>query len=181
MIAAMARRRISDERTLTAYHEAGHAAISLWLGVPFQSATIISTEDSIGRVVPQVVRWFRPDLWWDRNHDDLLRCTTQILLAGPEAERRVKGSYHSVGASSDWQRANELAGTLHYSEAALRAFVRYSTAVVREAFDNELCWRIVESLTGELLSLDQLTYRVARRVAGEAVPPVRRWNVPKHN
>jgi tartrate dehydratase alpha subunit/fumarate hydratase class I-like protein len=53
MIAAMARRRISDEKTLTACHEAGHATIFLWVGVPFQSASITSVEDSLGRVVPQ--------------------------------------------------------------------------------------------------------------------------------
>src|ERR1039458_2488126 len=132
--------RISDPKTLTAYHEAGHAAISLWLGVTFKTASIVPDEESEGRVVAEFRRWFNPDTSSHASQDELMRLMIHILLAGPEAERRVAGRYDEVGAGSDWRNASNLVGKLHYSETAMGSLIQYSKAVVREAFDVKRCW-----------------------------------------
>ena len=81
-----------NERQLTAYHEAGHGAMALWLGSPFKSMSIVGDESSEGRVITQVCRRFRPDLDWDWRYLPYIECEVQCLLAGPEAERRVAGA-----------------------------------------------------------------------------------------
>jgi len=151
--------RITDERTLTAYHEAGHAVISLWFGVTFKTASIIPDEETQtdGRVVPQLVRWFNPDISSHPSQDELMRLIIHILLAGPEAERRVRGRYNEIGAGSDWRNASNLVAKLHYSETAMGSLIQYSKAVVREAFDVKRCWSMVDG------RWDQRTVAASRR------------------
>ena len=169
------RGRITDELGLTAYHEAGHAAMALWKGVPFTAMSVIGDERSDGRVVPQICNWFRPDAHWDERFLPYIEVEIHVLLAGGEAERRVRGSYNDFGAATDFEHVMTLAARVHYRESALNAFVRWLNESVKETNSNDDYWGLVETLAESLLVKRELTYRQARRLAGPLASRIR-WS-----
>ncbi len=95
-----------EEKTLTAYHEAGHAVVGLTVpkGIPVHKATIIPRGRALGMVK------FLPE--GDRYSMKYIEYTSQLTVAmgGRIAEELVFGKENiTSGASSDIQQATQIA------------------------------------------------------------------------
>ncbi len=95
-----------EEKTLTAYHEAGHAVVGLTVpkGIPVHKATIIPRGRALGMVK------FLPE--GDRYSMKFIEYTSQLTVAmgGRIAEELVFGKENiTSGASSDIQQATQIA------------------------------------------------------------------------
>ena len=95
-----------EEKTLTAYHEAGHAVVGLSVpkGIPVHKATIIPRGRALGMVK------FLPE--GDRYSMKYIEYTSQLTVAmgGRIAEELVFGKENiTSGASSDIQQATQIA------------------------------------------------------------------------
>jgi cell division protease FtsH len=96
----------TDEKRLTAYHEAGHAIVGLVLPVldPVHKVTIIPRERSLGVTASFPVR--------DQHTQSLaqLRARLVMLMAGRAAEEHVLGPDEvTTGAGNDIERATRIA------------------------------------------------------------------------
>jgi ATP-dependent Zn protease len=115
----------------TAYHEAGHAVISLLCGIPFKEVTIAAGEDSFGHVLNN--RW-PPSMDRKRSFDDFrsdpkrrIYFENRILIdcAGFAAQYKLTKKHDWKGAREDFQFAAELATETTYQEDERRAFLRW--------------------------------------------------------
>ena len=125
-----------DEKRMTAYHEAGHAIVSIHEAAsdPIHKATIIPR----GRALGMVMRLPERDNY--SYHRDKMSANLSVAMGGRVAEELIFG-YDKVssGASSDIQYATNLArdmvtrwgmsdvlGPLQYAEADEEVFLGYS-------------------------------------------------------
>ncbi len=125
-----------DEKRMTAYHEAGHAIVSIHEAAsdPIHKATIIPR----GRALGMVMRLPERDNY--SYHRDKMYANLSVAMGGRVAEELIFG-YDKVssGASSDIQYATNLArdmvtrwgmsdvlGPLQYAEADEEVFLGYS-------------------------------------------------------
>jgi cell division protease FtsH len=130
------------ERTLTAYHEAGHAIVALHepASDPIHKATIIPR----GRALGLVMRLPERDSY--SYHRDKMYANLAVAMGGRVAEEMIFG-YDKVssGASSDIQYATSLArdmvtrwgmsdalGPLQYAEPEEEVFLGYSVNRTRQ-------------------------------------------------
>ena len=127
-----------EEKTLTAYHEAGHAVVGMSVpaGIPVHKATIIPRGRSLGMVK------FLPE--GDRYSMKFKEYTSQLAVAmgGRVAEELVFGKENiTSGASGDIQQATKLAramvtqlgysddlGTVAYGDNQEEVFLGHSVA-----------------------------------------------------
>ena len=90
----------SEQDTLTAYHEAGHAVIALMLGRAVHEVSILPGGKRLGYCEMRK---------GGRAPKDALEADLLILLAGMAAEAKISGQYGLDGASQDLQMAERLA------------------------------------------------------------------------
>jgi cell division protease FtsH len=125
-----------DEKRMTAYHEAGHALVTLLepASDPIHKATIIPR----GRALGMVVRLPERDNY--SYHRDKMYADLAIMMGGRVAEEQIFGHAKvSSGASGDIQQATKLArsmvtrwgmsdalGPLQYEEQQGETFLGYS-------------------------------------------------------
>lgn len=125
-----------DEKKLTAYHEAGHAIVSLNCpeSDPIHKATIIPRGRALGMVMrlPEGDRYSMPKA---KLHDDLA-----VAMGGRIAEELIFGAEKvTTGASSDIRMATDMArrmvtewgmsaklGPLHYGSDSQEVFLGHS-------------------------------------------------------
>jgi ATP-dependent Zn protease len=139
-----------DDRTATAYHEAGHAAVALLLG----------------RVVHRVS--IEPKLMWAgmcefrkgqaRPSDDWLENEILIALAGPVAESFVTGRFDEAGAARDLRVARKLM-LARTSERSLPRYERRMLGKTESLLRDEPIWKAVELLAAELLKQGTISGR----------------------
>lgn len=93
-----------------AFHEAGHAVISLKLGIPVRRATIVPADDgSLGHVLSSgSPKWFKPDRQCDARTKRYLRKRVITLMAGCIAEKRRAGRHSHKFADSNYHKAVNL-------------------------------------------------------------------------
>jgi cell division protease FtsH len=125
-----------DEKKMTAYHEAGHALVSLLEPAtdPIHKATIIPRGRALGMVVSL------PERDSYSYHRDKMYADLAVTMGGRVAEELIFGHDKvSSGASGDIQQATKLArsmvtrwgmseklGPLQYEEAQAETFLGYS-------------------------------------------------------
>ena len=82
----------------TAYHEAGHAVMALFLGRPIDKVTISPGKSAIGveRLGACHIKKGR-----GKGSKDWLEDEVMILLAGMVAESQITGQYCAAGAAQD--------------------------------------------------------------------------------
>ena len=147
-------------RELTAYHEAGHAVVTLALGRPVASVSIRPDHQFLGLCTfGKAV--FRPS-------EDWVEREILIALAGLAAEARHSGEYAWDAAGKDWQAAEglaiERAGDAKKAQRLLRRLLGKAEHL-RTQDEN---WRAVERIAKELLRVDEISGRAARHFYEEA-------------
>lgn len=155
-----------------AYHEAGHAVVSIRHRRAFRLVTIVPTleHNTLGHV------WYRPRPKWMRpDLDDSPRIARWIenevlvCLAGPAAERRFTGRSNDVGAGSDHRHAVDLALRLHEDEAVLAKYMAYMLEWARAYVEATPVWEDVEALAAALMERKTLTGTEAKAAVQAAL------------
>jgi ATP-dependent Zn protease len=139
----------------TAYHEAGHAVLTLALfGVGqggVRHATIVPEEkkNTLGHTRHWTIRNFRPDRELTPRTCGLVADGVVVLLAGLSAERRVTGRRDYVGAYSHHEKAADLAMRVCTSVEEVNAYLKW----LEIRTDNILMhwWPSVEAVARALL------------------------------
>ncbi len=145
----------------TAYHEAGHAIMSLALGRPVASVSVRAAREYLGTCqFGKAV--FRPS-------EDWLEREILISLAGLAAEARHTGAYAWDAASRDHDYAEDLAlqraGNPRKAQRLLRRLLSKAEHVLNQAAN----WEAVERLAAELLRAGEVSGRAARHIYEESL------------
>jgi hypothetical protein len=126
-----------NDAELAAYHEAGHAVISLTLGIPFKSVMIFPTEDDYswgGYLTP--IRGHRS------GPDD----TQLVDYAGLLAEGRARGCRYGIWSGKD---------DIEHAEKMYRAMIPKGAAALLSKEEREKAdgvhWEWVEKITKRMV------------------------------
>jgi ATP-dependent Zn protease len=104
--------RTRQQTLVTAYHEAGHAAMNWQLEMPIKTVTVIPDSDSVGSCVTakNFLRFTNGELDWSPRAQVNTQKKIMVLLAGAIAQRTYrKSSFRNYHAGSDWHTACDLA------------------------------------------------------------------------
>jgi len=173
MMGAERRTMVMDEseRTLTAFHEAGHALVGLLVPDhdPVYKVTIIPRGRALG------VTMFLPEQ--DRYSHSRQRLESQLasLFGGRVAEELVFGADHvTTGASNDIMRATELArkmvtswglsklGPMTFGEEQGEVFLGRSMSQNKEISD-----KTAEAIDAEVFAIIERNYKRAEKIITE--------------
>lgn len=162
----------TDSRQLraTAFHEAGHAVAHFALGRRIDRVSIISEDDTLGRVRgPVLPRSWDPST--STGFDTLreLKAMEDAIvaaLAGPNAEAKFRGRRNLLGARGDYETVGWLLQqTCDGSDHVSRAYYAYVKALAHDLIETH--WYLVEALALELLDRRSLNgarvHQVLRR------------------
>jgi ATP-dependent Zn protease len=142
----------------TAYHEAGHAVLSLALGRPVHCVSILPNGERLG-LCEFGKAVFRPS-------EDWLEREMLIALGGIAAEALLSGEYAWEGAARDRRYALELARQRAGDRQAER-LERRLLAKAEHLLARPGNWRAVERLAAELLRRGEISGRTARHLFDE--------------
>jgi ATP-dependent Zn protease len=135
-----------------AYHEAGHAIVSLDVGRKFKYITVTKNKDALGRI--------KTTIKGDSYNITLARVIkeVQILLSGFLAEEK-SGFTHkiemSIGANYDRHQATDFVLS-HMDEQEAKPFLAW--VELRTKKNLELRWPAVKKIAKALLAKKTLTY-----------------------
>lgn len=142
-----------DSRTLTAYHEAGHAVIAILLGRPIQKISIVPNKTRLGACEIKKGR-FQPSSDW--LEDEVL-----ILLAGVVAEARLTGRYDWQGAGQDLRSVRRLTLSRAGDETRAEKLERRLLAKTEHLLGDETTWKTTEQIAAALLERESMSGRAA--------------------
>mgnify|MGYP001068229630 CR=1 FL=1 len=152
-----------DMLKYVAFHEAGHAVAYCYFfnGPRFKHVTIKPKGSALGHVLGRPSIW-RPDE--DTGVRFFVRLRDRIIrtLAGPEAERKVRGRYNQRGASDDWKSVADLVFHMAGSERQVNALMRYFDVVTEEFI--EFRWHKIEAVASALLERTTLSYKEVEQI-----------------
>ena len=162
--------RISEE-TANAYHEAGHAVVSVKQKLLFKRVTIVADEGSVGCTQLELWGDFRPEAQADLRTRDRLQRYVSSVLAGPAAEERLlgKNSYDGAGAEDDWREAFEQALRAYGSPRQAKAYLELLYIVEQERMREPSAWAAVRAVAKELLKQKTLTAKQVRALVDQSM------------
>lgn len=133
----MKRRQQPDERTVTAWHEAGHAVVGMATTGNVASATIEATGDALGWVDRERLEWWTAEQLAARRHElspgrFLLGAlaAARFAIAGNAAEGILQRRTVETWSPPDHRSALEFCGLI-YPDATRIVFERECTATRR--------------------------------------------------
>ncbi len=154
MCVILGRMTASPRQIATAYHEAGHAVLALYLGRSIHRVSILPNQSSLGQCDIQKGS-FRPS-------KDQLETEILILLGGVAAEARQMGRYDWGGASQDLRSVRRLseqrAGGLKQVERLERRMLDKAEHLLEQPG----VWNAVELIANELLKSTTISGRATR-------------------
>ncbi|GEJ56937.1 hypothetical protein [Anaeromyxobacter diazotrophicus] len=159
----------------TAYHEAGHAVASFFLGCGNKYLTIVPDKEqgSIGHHVGVPTgKWFQPDVYSDGKHRNKVEARVMVLYAGAIAESLAQGRKPRLrsGSRSDSAAAADLASYVVGSGEEWGAYLDWlfirATGFLRSPFR----WRAVEVVAEALLAKRTLKGREVRELIRGSLP-----------
>ena len=142
-----------DARTLTAYHEAGHAVMAICLGRSVQKVSIVPNKTRLGACEMKKGR-FQPSNDW--LEDEVL-----ILLGGVVAEARLTGRYNWQGAGQDLRGVRRLTLSRAGDETRAEKLERRLLAKAEHLLGDEATWRTAEQIAAALLERETISGRAA--------------------
>ncbi len=142
---------------LTAYHEAGHVLMAVYVGARVHSVTIDPDwDDGPERFGDAQISW--PEGMFDEK--TFLEKTILVALAGPVAEMIHTGDpFHPalVGEwSGDWQQALRAASLLVPQRQARLQYLEEKTLTLYQLFRTDAYWSAIGELVDQLLAHETL-------------------------
>ena len=141
----------------SAYHEAGHAFMAIYVGARVRSVTIDPDwDDGPDRYADTQVEWPLSQF------ADAQLClkSIQVALAGPVAEMIHSGEPYHPGLvaewASDWTDAWQNAGSLVSSERDRLRFLEQTVVELYRLLDQPLCWAALAAIVDSLLAHETL-------------------------
>lgn len=154
----------------TAYHEAGHAYVAVYLGAKVRSVTIDpDNDDGPERFGDTQIVWRRSRL----SEKQFRERAIQVSLAGPVAEMLYTGDPFHPGLVAewvhDWQAAWELADLLYVDQRKRLEYLEQMTGVLYRLLDSEPHWSAVAALADHLLAHETLESEEVRDIISDWV------------
>jgi len=150
-----------SSREAVAYHEAGHAVISMNLGYRCLYVTIVPDGDRLGHVCcedPMV-----------GGHDDMIKHALKVLIAASLAESKHIGSHTWVDADDSVKAANlallATGGDTQQAEALINEMIGEARKLVKRH------WSDVEKLAEQLLVEGSVNFLQRKAAASKAPTP----------
>lgn len=167
----MNRKKI-PRRTLTAYHEAGHAVAAYLLRKRFRYVTIRQDGDYEGHM-----RHPRSEAYEQARSRAALERDIMVSLAGGAAIRVLTGRQDRIGAWCDRHKAMELAEETCGSRRECEAFVSWLSTRVEGMLRSQANWHAVETLAEELMLQESIGRQKAMHIIRSAKRQFRqrRW------
>jgi len=156
----------TDELTATAFHEAGHAVMALYLGRSIQKVTIIPAQIQTGGQRLGVCQIKKGQT---RPAHDPLEQQVLILFAGMVAESHFTGDYCQRGAAGDLIAARRTLATRANSERQLERLARRWLEKTEHILADDDLASAIELIAAELVKHQTISGRAARHVFQQAV------------
>jgi len=137
-------RCLMDNKTFTAYHEAGHAVAAYRLGVDGFDISVVVKDDALGHVLCEDFHCTVYNAGANEYAHDII-----ILFAGYAAEKQLCPNATPDGSCSDDEKARHLLSIVNESEEELRG---QAAELIR---DN---WLSVEAVASTLMRYKQLSW-----------------------
>jgi ATP-dependent Zn protease len=152
----------------TAYHEAGHAYVAVYLGAKVRSVTIDpDNDDGPARFGDTQIIWRRSRL----SEKQFRERAIQVSLAGPVAEMLYTGDPFHPGLvaewAHDWQAAWELADLLFVDHRKRLSYLEDLTGMLYRLLDSEPHWSAVAALADNLLAHETLESEEVRDIIND--------------
>jgi ATP-dependent Zn protease len=155
----------------TAYHEAGHVAAYLSLGIGFKYVTIEPGDDALGHCKGVIRGGKRLELdtyLGNARGRDWIEKHVTIFLAGNVAERCFTGRKAVAGSGHDFSAACNLLSNLCGDDDEVSAYFDLMYVRVRNLLTMPLEWMIVQRIASELLNRETVRYKDAKKIAEQA-------------
>lgn len=146
--------RMSNDRILTAYHEAGHAVMALLMGRSIQKVSIIPSPNRLGSCTIKKGR--------AKQVQDRLEAEILILLAGMAAEGRKSGRYNAQGATQDLQAVEKLAMARSGNPRQATKLVHKMLDKTQHLLAKDATWTAVKVIADELIEHESISGRAAK-------------------
>ena len=144
----------------------------MWRGeLPFKSVSVVATDRYLGRVLSGRLRVTDSQVYALKPRTrDLLERKIVALLAGPEAQRLVKGRYDHVGAIDDRRQAGVVLRIMALENEA-RWYYKWLQARARNLVENPTRRKSLDALAEALLQNGTLSEEDAIRIMQRAAHP----------
>jgi hypothetical protein len=176
-----------DVLAVTAVHEAGHAVVAVWLGVPVVSVDVVPSDEdgTVGHTVCAALPAYVGDWYRDGHHRpvpprvlDRLERELMIHLAGDMAQAKSAGVAHagtvdesrfgSIVVGWDWHMGDVL-DAISDGDDDRRARVARLGGITRALLDRGVVWATVSEVTAVLAGQRRITGRRVRAIASQTV------------
>ena len=149
----------------TAYHEAGHAVMALFLGRPIDKVTISPGKSAIGveRLGACHIKKGR-----GKGSKDWLEDEVMILMAGMVAESQITGQYCAAGAAQDLRFVRRFLQSRAEGERQVERLERRLLSKTENHLSDRALWSAIEKIAAELLKNQTISGRAARHLFDEA-------------
>ena len=156
---------------ISAYHEAGHAFMAVYVGARVRTVTIEPDwDDGPDRHADIEVEW-PLDRFTDR---ELHKKMVQVALAGPVAEMIHSGEPYHPGFVAewvaDWKAAWEAATHLMPSDRKRLAYLEQTTVQLYRLLDRENHWAALAAIVDNLLAHETLDGEEVKDIVAQWLP-----------
>lgn len=167
--------RTARKKTLltVAHHEAGHAVAAIYLGIPFQYATVLAEEDSLGHVLfKRAPKWacneysprrLRQREYWEHK--------VIVGFAGRIAEEHFLGRGTRYGHHSDYQNIVDCGLPFWGANPEVHIhWFRWLHAQSKELVIRR--WRDISAVANALIESETLSYQEIRNLVNKLYGPL---------
>lgn len=145
---------MEDDRSLTAYHEAGHAVMALLMGRDIQKVSIIPSQNRLGACTIKKGR--------AKQVQDKLEAEILILLAGMAAEGRKSGRYNVQGAAQDLRNVEKFAMARSGNPGQASKLIHKLLDKTQHLLSTKSTWAAVKVIAEELIEHESISGRAAK-------------------
>ena len=153
---------------ITAYHEAGHVFMAIYLGARVRSVTIEPDRDD----GPD--RFGDAQVEWDLGHftpREVYEKSVLVALAGPVAEMIHRGEPYHPGFvaewAADWREAWEAAAGVVPDQRQRLAYLEQATSQLYRLLNRDNNWAALAAVTDELLAHEILEGEAVEEIVGQ--------------
>jgi ATP-dependent Zn protease len=153
----------------TAYHEAGHAVMAMFLGRAIQKVTIIPGQSHLGA---QRLGACHLQKGKSRGSHDYLEVEVMIHLAGMVAESQITGRYCQQGAAQDLRFVRRMLQSRNEGEKQIERLEKRLLSKTEHHLLDIDQWRAVEAIAAELIRSETISGRAAKHLYEQALREV---------